>query len=261
MDEKAFARIRDWVEPAHPAIVKQFEDLVSIYRVIREKFQERIDKAFDRASREIGFVVTTTLPVTLEVAGKGKPVQWKVSEQLKGSLFEKAILEAVGEPHPDPWKAVSPGTYKLYLVWYDALKLKLRKDWLEPAHFLRPDILERITDVVRVRPEVQEPAHWFHPAVTIPVEDQVLISVIDEVYPELRLAERVSLTRQLLRRIRPDVMEPAHFRLDPRAELVLREIAQLLRRVRPDVMEPAHFRPVERDVLAEIESVLRKYGA
>jgi hypothetical protein len=108
---------------------------------------------------------------------------------------------------------------------------------------------------------VQEPAHWFHPALAIPVEDQILISVIDEVYPELRLAERVSLTRQLLRRVKPDVMEPAHFRPDLRAELVLRDIAQLLRRVRPDVMEPAHFRPLERNILAEIESLLQKYGA
>jgi hypothetical protein len=240
MDEKAFARIRDWVEPAHPAVVKQFEDLVSIYKVIREKFQGRIDQAFDRASREIGFVVTTTLPVTVEIPKRGEAVKWTVSEPLKGSLFEKAILEAVAGPSPDPWKAVSPGAYKLYLVWHDALKLKLRKDWLEPAHvgrhwlepahFLRPDILERIPEAVRVRPEVLEPAHWFHPRLTIPVEDQILISVIDEVYPELRLAERVFLTRELLRKLRPEVMEPAH------------------------------FRPMERDILAEIESVLRKYG-
>lgn len=259
MEEKAFARIRDWVEPAHPAVVKQFEDLVSIYRVIREKFQARIDAAFDRVSREIGFVVTTTLPVTLEILEKGKPVRWEVSEPLKGSLFEKAILEVLGDPTPQP--AIPAGRYKLYLVWYEGLKLKLRKDWLEPAHYLRPGILERFTEIAPVRPEVQEPAHWFHPALAIPVEDQILISVIDEVYPELRLAERVSLTRQLLRRVKPDVMEPAHFRPDLRAELVLRDIAQLLRRVRPDVMEPAHFRPVERNILAEIESLLQKYGA
>ena len=73
MNESVFARIRDWVEPAHPALVKQYEDLITIYRVIREHLQGRIDVAFDRVSREIGFVVTTTLPVTLEIAGKGKP--------------------------------------------------------------------------------------------------------------------------------------------------------------------------------------------
>jgi len=259
MDEKVFARIRDWVEPAHPAVVKQFEDLVSIYRIIREKLQSHIDTAFDRASREIGFVVTTTLPVNLQISEKGAPAQWTVAESLRGSLFEKAIL-AVLEPHPDPWKGVSPGAYKLYLVWYDALKLKLRKDWLEPAHYLRGDILDRITDVVPVRPEVMEPAHWFHPGMTIPIDDQILISVIDDVYPDLRLAERISLTRQSLRKVRPDVMEPAHFHPSLRAELVLREISQLVRRVRPDVMEPAHFRPIDRDILAEIEALLRRSG-
>jgi len=88
----------------------------------------------------------------------------------------------------------------------------------------------------------------------------VLISVIDEVYPELRLAERISLTRQTLRRVHPEVMEPAHFRGSLGAEIALREIAQLFRRVRPDIPEPAHYRFTQRDVLEEVESVLRKYG-
>jgi hypothetical protein len=260
MNESVFARIRDWVEPAHPALVKQYEDLIKIYQVIREHLQGPVDTAFDHVAREIGFVVTTTLPVTLEIAGKEKPPAWSVAEPLKGSLFEKEILKAVTGPTPSPWKNVSAGKYTLYLVWFDALKLKLRKDWLEPAHFLRGDILERVTAATPVRPEVQEPAHWFIPGLAISVEDQILISVIDEVYPELRLAERVSLTRQALRRVRPDVMEPAHLRIDPRLEAVLREIAILVRRVRPDVIEPAHFRPMERDVLAEIGSILQKYG-
>ncbi len=271
MDEKTFVRIRDWVEPAHPAVVKQFEDLISIYRIIREKLQPRIDAALDRVAREIGFVVTTTVPAVLEIAREGNAGRWSVSEPLRGSLFERATLEAVGDPSGQSWKGISPGTYSLYLVWYDALKLKLRKDWLEPVHYLRGDILRGLTAAGPVRPEVQEPAHWFHPAVTIAADDQILISAIDEVYPELRLAERISLTRQLLRRVRPEVMEPAHIRpevMEPahpgpgvRAELAIREIGQLLRRVRPDVMEPAHFRPLDRDVLAEIQAVLGKFGA
>jgi hypothetical protein len=43
----------------------------------------------------------------------------------------------------------------------------------------------------------------------IAASDRILIEAIDTVYPDLRLAERVSLTRKL---VRPEVMEPAHFR-------------------------------------------------
>lgn len=40
----------------------------------------------------------------------------------------------------------------------------------------------------------------------------MVISAIDEVYPELRLAERISADRLAVRQIRPEVMEPPHFR-------------------------------------------------
>ncbi|MGO9975927.1 MAG: hypothetical protein ACLP01_24600 [Solirubrobacteraceae bacterium] len=63
-----------------------------------------------------------------------------------------------------------------------------------------------------MRPEVLEPAHWFDPGVAIGVEDAVVISAIDEVYPELRLAERIAADRLALRQIPPEVKEPAHFR-------------------------------------------------
>jgi hypothetical protein len=271
VDEKVFARIRDWVEPAHPAVVKQFEDLIQIYRALRERFQKPIDQAFDRVSREIGFVVTTTIPATLEIPEAGKKVSWTVSEALKGSMFEKALSEVLG-PQPDPWKGVTAGKYRLYLIWHDALRLKLRKDWLEPAHYLRPEILRQAalaTPAVQVNWEVREPAHWFHPAATIPIEDQIVIAAIDEVYGDLRLAERIAQTRMMLRCVRPEVLEPAHVRpevmepahvaVGPQAGLAIQEIAQLIRRVRPEVVEPAHFRPFERDLLAEIDAVIRKY--
>jgi hypothetical protein len=79
-----------------------------------------------------------------------------------------------------------------------------------------------------------------------------LISVIDEVYPELRLVDRVSAFRQAARRaVLPEVMEPAHFR----------QIAgELLRQVRPEVMEPAHFRPESREeALRLIRSLLERF--
>ena len=256
MDERIMTRGFPWGEPAHPGLVKLFEDLVAIYTVVREKLQDRIDEAFDRASREIGFVVTTTIPASLTVGAKGEG-KWSFPEALRGSLFEKSILEVL---NGGPAFKVAAGEYKLYVIWYDALRLKLRKDWLEPVHYLRAEIFERIKGAAQIGYEVQEPAHWFHPAATIPSNEKLVISVIDEVYPELRLAERVALTRQTLRSVLPEVQEPAHFRETVAGDLALREIANLFRRVRPDIPEPAHFRFGERDVLAEIGSVLKKYG-
>lgn len=260
MSERIMTRGFPWGEPAHPGIVKQYEDLIAIYRVVRDQLQEGIDRAFDRVSRDIGFVVSTTLPVTCEIT-EGKPAQWTMAEPLRGSLFESAMLEALKRPSPDPWKAISAGQHQLYLVWFDALKLKLRKDWLEPVHYLREDVIGLISQTARVRPEVQEPAHWFLPSATIVAEEKVLISAIDEVYPELRLAERIANTRQVLRGVRPEVMEPAHVRTTQMAELALREIGNIFKRVGPGIPEPAHYLRAERDILAEIEAVVRKYGA
>ena len=82
-------------------------------------------------------------------------------------------------------------------------------------------------------PDVIEPAH-FKPSPD-PWREKVLIAVIDEVYPELRLIERIGKLKDFLRyRVRPEVIEPAHFK-------------DLARRL-PET------------VLAEIEAVLRKHG-
>ncbi|HXK04722.1 MAG TPA: hypothetical protein VMS37_20135 [Verrucomicrobiae bacterium] len=258
MNERIMTRGFPWGEPAHPGIVKQYEDLIAIYKLIRAQLQDGIDRAFDHASREIGFVVSTTIPATLELGEAGKPAQWSVPEALQGSVFDRALMEAVRAPAAHKWQDIAVGKYQLYLIWYDALKLKLRKDWLEPVHYLREEVVERIGGAARVRPEVQEPAHWFVPSVTIAAEEKILISAIDEVYPELQLAERIAATRQALR-VRPEVMEPAHFRAG-RAELALREIGNLFKRVGPGIPEPAHYLGVERDLLAQIEAVVRKYG-
>jgi len=260
MNERIMTRGFPWGEPAHPGIVKQYEDLVAIYKVIRGQFQEGIDRAFDRVSRDIGFVVSTTLPFTLEITDRKTP-QWTVAEPLKGSMFDKAMLEAVRSPELESWRDVSAGQYQLYLVWFDALKLKLSKDWLEPVHYLREEVIGQVSQPARIRPEVQEPAHWFLPSATIAAEEKILISAIDEVYPELRLAERIANTRQVLRGVRPEVMEPAHPRTSQVAELALREIGNIFKRIGPGIPEPAHYLRAERDILAEIEAVVRKYGA
>jgi hypothetical protein len=72
MDDKVFSRLRDFVEPAHPAVVRLYDDLLDIYRRIREVAQKDIDSGFHRAARQIGYVVTATIPVTLEI---GEPAQ------------------------------------------------------------------------------------------------------------------------------------------------------------------------------------------
>ena len=206
MAERRFPSLRDWVEPAHPVQVQLGENLVSIYTLIRGQYQERIDKAFDIVSRQIGFVVATTLPVTLEIAG-GKHAPLKMgAEHLKGTLFDKALSEVFSEPAP--WKAPD-GTYQLYLLWFNALRLKLGTAWMEPAHLVASQFSVAEAEALRVPPEVLEPAHWFEAGAAISVSDRLLIEAIDTVYPELHLVNRVALTRKL---VRPEVKEPAHFR-------------------------------------------------
>jgi hypothetical protein len=213
VDDRVFARLRDFVEPAHPAVVRLYDDLLDIYRRVREVAQKDIDVAFNEASRQIGYVVTATLPVTLDIGDQGVVKSIALgADHLKGTLFERGMLPALKKIEKVP--SASAGTYKIYILWTDALKLKLRRDWIEPAHFVVPSIFDRIrVDVSRiVPPEVHEPAHWFDPGLLLSVQDAISISVIDEVYPEIRLADRVAMTRDTLRRkVFPDVKEPAHF--------------------------------------------------
>lgn len=249
MKKESFMRLRDWVEPAHPATVKRFDDLVAIYTVLRDKYQERIDKGFDRASRQIGFVVATTLPLFLEFGEKGALAQIKVgAEHLRGTLFEKELLDAL-KPLPEVSK-VTAGIYSIYLIWFDALRLKLRMDWVEPAHFRQfiggmqsaiqePKVMQAKETQAQIRWEVREPAHWFDPGLAISVEEAMTIEAIDHVYPDLKLAERITSYRQAIRRV-----------------------------VMPEVKEPAHFRQMERiletekasGLAAELAAVLRRYG-
>jgi hypothetical protein len=220
MSEMSFARLRDWTEPAHPAVIRLYDDLIQVYRTMRER-QREIDAAFDRVASQIGFVVTTTLPVQVEVAEQGaiKNVQLD-GETLRGTIFEKEFSGFLKQLTGKPFTGVPAGNYRFYIIWYDALKLKLRRDWLEPVHVLQGLLGSLVSQPAAtgvsasslVRPEVREPAHWFDPGIVIAIEDAVVISAIDEVYPELRLAERISADRLAIRRIRPEVMEPAHFR-------------------------------------------------
>jgi hypothetical protein len=209
MNQESFSRIRDWVEPAHPGVIEHYEDLLAIYKLIRQSLQEKIDASFDQVSRNIGFVVTTTLPAMLEVAADGKVKSFALTgAHLKGTIFETHFKDTLSLPGPIPGapgnKFVRPGSYYLYLVWFDALRLRLRRDWMEPAHFRVGQIAEQLQQARQVRPEqrmlvdreVTEPAHWFDRGTILEVDDILIISVLDEVYPELHLAEQVAGFRQ-----------------------------------------------------------------
>jgi len=251
-----------WVEPPHPSVIRLYEDLIQVYRSMKEN-QRQIDRVFDRVASQIGFVVTTTLPVRAEVESKGtvrslEPDGEAIRKTLFGTEFTPFLAELKGQVLQD----VSPGTYRFYLIWYDALLLKLQWDIYEPAQVLASliDMIAQpaqLAGAAMVRPEVQEPAHWFDPRIALPVEDILTISAIDAVYPELRLSERISANRMAVRRIASHVMEPAHFVPG------VREPAHLLQAlVRPEVHEPAHPPALgsRESLLAELRNVLQKFG-
>ena len=240
------------VEPAHPMVVKNWEDLVAIYSRIRELYQTAIDQAFDEVSRQIGYVVATTIPVVVAVGEKGElKVARMGAPNLRDTLFDRMLTVALN-PQPEPpaekrW-GVAGGEYPVYLIWYAALKLKLRTEWMEPAHpglfaGMQPSVsptAARAAEAQRQIPWfVREPAHWFDPGIALDPEEALQIQAIDQVYPDLHLAEQVTYSRQMLRQI-----------------------------VRPEVKEPAHFRQVEQilqsdkgpELAAELVALLRRYG-
>lgn len=275
--------VRDWTEPAHPSIVKLNDDLVSIYSHIREKYQEKVDNAFDRVSRQIGFVVATSVPMVLETGKKGAVKSFNIgAEHLKDTLFDRelsSVFKSMESQDPDGEPAIAGlsgnSTYNVQLLWFEALKLKLRTDWIEPAHFLRarlperlrPETARRLADKELIAGcEWCEPAHWFDPGIAIRDEEIILIEAIDEVYPELQLGDRVASYREMVRRtvpgvtgaeryqVGPGVREPAHYHIVPelrdtaqyRGGMALREPAQYpeTRMQYPEipyVREPAHL--------------------
>jgi len=225
MEEKSFRFPIDWVEPAHPAVVKLYEDLVSIYTLIRDRYQKGIDAAFDKVSRQIGFVVTTTIPIVFVCGEKGLIENINMgSEHLKDTLFDhelSAVLKPLIRGNHDLVTRVAAGTYNLYVLWYEALSLKLRTEWMEPAHLstrshaievqsARPTLFQGVTPRRGGCPWC-EPAHWFDPGIAMAVEDAIQIEAIDKVYPELRLVDRIAAIRAMQRvRPGPGITEPAH---------------------------------------------------
>ncbi len=262
------ARIkRDWVEPAHPTLVKRFDDLVAIYRFIKEIAQKRVDSLFDGVSQRIGFVVTTTLPVTVQVGDAGKILTVGFTGgTLKGTLFEEQFAPLFKELGGKDAGKITAGTFNLFLLWHEALKLKLKTDWIEPAHFRDMGSIRQESATVaelagQLTPGIREPAHWFDAGIAIDREEEMLIAAIDEVYADLKLAERVAVARRESLKLQPGIREPAHFR-----ELIEDIIdARYGRQLVPGIREPAHFRDlVERDDLArlltELVTLIKKRG-
>ena len=201
-----------WREPAHPGIIKLHDDLVAILVLIRDKYQSAIDKAFDAVSRQIGFVVTTTLPVVIEVAQGGKISAVKMgAANLQGTIFERGFGEVLGPLTGQQIPSVAPGAYKLHLIWLGALKLRLPCDWCEPAHLVGAAQVRPVSSGALFDFGPIEPAQWFDPGLMVSVEDAVLIQALDEVYPQLKLVERIGQIRAAIRtRVGPHILEPVH---------------------------------------------------
>lgn len=239
-------------EPAHPMVVKLHDDLLMIYTYIREKYQADIDRVFDQVSQEVGFVVSTALPYTIKVED-GRVMGIIITDGLKGTLFDREMSAVLKKSSGDMIKNVSTGTYSLYLFWLEALKLKLRTDWMEPAHSnirLSAKQAGKIKELVKHKEMVgkleamkkgatlgpspwEEPAHWFDPGTIIDAEEKVLISAIDETYPELKLVDRLMTYRIAAgQKVIEDVKEPAHpYQAGPAmAPEILTEIAAILQR-------------------------------
>ena len=335
MENKSLENMRYWMEPAHPMVIRLYSDLVMIYKFLKDNYQKEIDAAFDRASQQIGFVVTTTLPVMLEVGDGGTIKSLTMgSESLKNTPFEKEISAAFDLKRKGESKLnVSPGVYNLALFWYDAVKLRLRTDWMEPAQPVyqlqselmgmgrSPQSAQAMSMASRAQPWLEpvhhrpwcepvhtpwtepvhhmpwmepvhtpwmEPVHypgcrpWLEPAHPVfqtaadmqkageaktfehqePVqylnrvnqiiqEKSILVSAIDEVYPELKLGERLNKAQY--------AMSPTLPLPPPRAAW-------------PGVREPAHMMALQpgwgygphpepwREAMAEIVQVISKYG-
>lgn len=208
MNETSSSRLRGGTELTQPAVIRLYNNLLHVYRTMRER-QKEIDAAFDRVASQIGFVVTTTLPVRVEVAPEGVVKKSTFDgEALRGTIFEKELSPFLKDLAEKPFGHVPAGTYRFYLIWYEALNLKLRFDCCESVHVLQGllgSLVSRQAGFAAssslVRPEVEEPVHWFDPGIAIAIEDALVIFAIDEVYTELRLAERISAGRLAVRQI------------------------------------------------------------
>jgi hypothetical protein len=271
------------MEPAQPAIYRQHETLIRIYKLIREGFQAEIDQVFDNVSEKIGMVITTSLPFRMQIKShKIVNAEVMLAQNEKASLYHSELNSVLAKMNGKETSKVSDGNYELYAFWHDALKMKLKTSWMEPVHFR--GILDKPAAYELGKYSWMEPVHWFDPRLDLVLDEKIVISAIDEVYPDLRLEERVfSIRKDLYRQMTgvtepvhqpsfpgvrepvhvPGTREPAHFR-DILRERDFPGIIKALYEAR----EPVHFRgipeigrhPDSAKILAELSEVLKKYG-
>lgn len=339
---------RHWAEPAHPMVVKLHRDLIEIYRFIKENYQENIDEAFDIASKKVGLVLTTTMPITIEIDDNGSVKDLKIgSDKLGETILVKELSKTINADKINSSAEipkVSSGVYNLAVFWFDAVKLSLRTDWMEPAqpvYQFKSQLLGKEAQIKRTeatREYVEppyfpcryvcrwervckyecrpygEPAHpptsyqpetAYEPQTQMPekelklnktavrkiyepnepvqinlkgmldMERSVLISAIDEVYPELKLGKRLTKAQYAMspvvpipppkqRQILHDVQEPVQ-------EVGMADYAkfqppkyQYQQELIPGVIEPAHLKVIPpeelHEILAKLASVLKTYG-
>ena len=264
---------RDWVEPAHVRQFENYEVLVAIYRHVRENYQEKIDAAFDAASKEIGFVVATALPVDIEIGERGVIKSLKFTDaNMENTIFDRHVLIQAKEMNKQVIEGVKPGIYPIQLLWFDALRIKFKVDWVEPAHFRVFDHLFKVRR--EMIPFVREPAHH-GPEELIDRDFQILVSILDTVYPELCFADRLSMQRKAAQELMSfdgnghgNGHAGAHLRHEGlESAQIANRLNLYLDRIRHrEWVEPAHFRQkitdvdMTREFISELGSVLEKYG-
>ncbi len=227
-------------EPIHPVTIKYREDIRQIYRLLKEKYQEKINAAFDRAARQIGFVVVSTLPCQIEVAD-GKITKASLNAaNLKGTIFEHELTPVLESIKVEKLLTISNGKFDFYLIWSSALMMILEYLWMEPAQFLykygsliNPTAAQmpNATVMSQTVMEAMEPAHWFEPGVKISTSEAIQLSVIDEVYPELHLSERIAKIKTKLAKVGSEMKEPAHYKVQSKVtppDEVLQQIKKLI---------------------------------
>jgi len=203
-------RPRLWAQRPRRSAIRFHQDLIQVYRAMREN-QREIDRAFASVASRIDFGATTTFPVRAEVESWGilrslDPDGAGAGQTALGREF-KPFLEAL---EGRTLRGVAPGTWRFYLIWYGALLVEVQCDVYAPVQMLSA-LIDMLTAPAH-------PARFENP---LPEEDGLTISAIDAAYPELGLADRMSANRTAVRRIASRATEPARFNfLGPRESLL-----------------------------------------
>jgi hypothetical protein len=197
-------------EPAHEMMPHLEDILRELYRHIRERYQPAIDQTFDQVAKEIGFVVSTTMPMNIEIGEGGVVKSLMVSKHsaMKGTMMDRTLAKALKPLIGAKVPVKQAGAYEFFIIWPEALKYKLSFDWCEPAHhtdWLEPahptpglhldEVKRAVSSKMKMVWESHEPAHWLDPKVKLSDAEAMHVSLLDEVYPELRLLERIKQVR------------------------------------------------------------------